>query len=290
MTIDYISDLSHIYLRGETNSCFHNLISSSVGGNAVFFSEAACDAGYSNVTVMCSIGEDIAGRQAREHMQKNGVVVHNLPSNHHTGQVIIVYQPDDHRIMIADRGANRDFRVPGVELLAEIADKSDMLYISGYMLLDNNQCTAIHKIANIFHAANAKVFVDIVPHDVWRTISWREYVESCSCAEGVAVEIDTVSAFHSGVLGALRPEEAVQILLSDFEFCLIRINDKSDFFIADRRHKKAFTIPYCRTVASLRFTDRIIAHVMQQYIINPRLLFESNQWLENVRKAASRRL
>lgn len=281
VNIDYISDLSYITLRGESNSCFHNRITSSVGGNAVFFAEAAHEAKYCSVFVLCSIGEDVAGMLARNYLQKLGVVVHDVPSHHHTGQVIIIYQPDDHRIMIADRGANKDFRFPEIGILREIADKSDLLYISGYMLLDNDQCKAIHKIADFFRKANAKVLVDMVPHDVWRTRTWREYIELCSCADSVAVEISTVSSFHAGVPDALQPEKAAQIVLKDFEFCLIRINDKSDFIVGNKTQKRIFTVPYHRTVASLRFTDRIIAHVMQQYIVNPIMLFESNVWLED---------
>jgi sugar/nucleoside kinase (ribokinase family) len=287
VNIDYIADLSHVTIRGESNACFQNRITSSVGGNAVFFAEAAHEAKYSNVTVLCSIGDDVAGKQAREHLQKFGVVVHTVPSHLQTGQVIIIYQPNDNRIMIADRGANTDFRVPETVLLREIADKSDMLYVSGYMLLDNSQCTAIHKISSVFREANAKVLIDMVPHEVWRTRTWREYVELCSCADCVAVEMSTVSSFHTGVPDALQPQEAAQILLKDFEFCLVRINDKSDLIICDRMQQRIFSVPYRRTLASLRFTDRIIAHVMQQYIANPIMLFESNLWLEDAIRAVN---
>lgn len=251
----------------------------------MFFAEAACEAGFGNITLLCSIGDDIAGLRAREHLQRLGVVVQTVPSSQPTGQVFIVYQPDDRRIMVADRGANQDFRVPEIGMLSELVDKSNLLYVSGYMLLNSDQCAVVHTIANTFRAAKAKVLIDMVPHDVWRTRSWQEYVQMCSCADCVAVEMSTVSTFHTGVPDALQPEEAAQLLLRDFEFCLIRINDVSDFMVADRMRQRLVTIPYRRTVASLRFTDRIIAHAMQQYVENPRLLFESNLWLEKATEA-----
>jgi sugar/nucleoside kinase (ribokinase family) len=287
VNIDYITDLSHLVINSDTNACFYNPILSSVGGNSVFFAEAACEAGFHPVTVLCSIGDDIGGLQAREHLQRLGVALHVMPSSQQTGQVIILYQPDDRRIMVADRGANQDFRAPEPEVLSELIDKSDMLYVSGYMLLNTDQCASVHRIAKAFRAAKVKVLVDMVPHDVWRTHSWKDYVNLCSCADCVAVEMGTVSAFHRGVSDALRPEEAVQLLLRDFEFCLMRVNDVSDFFVADRMRQRLFTIPYRRTVASLRFTDRIIACAMQQYVTNPELLFASDLWLEKAIQAVS---
>ena len=287
VNIDYITDLSHIVINSDTNACFYNPILSSVGGNSVFFAEAAYEAKFHPVTVLCSIGDDIGGLRAREHLQRLGVAVHVMQSNQQTGQVIILYQPDDRRIMIADRGANQDFRVPEKEVLSELVDKSDLLYISGYMLLNTDQCAAVHTIAKAFRAAKVKVLVDMVPHDVWRTHSWKDYVKMCSCADCVAVEMGTVSAFHRGMSDVLRPKDAARLLLRDFEFCLMRINDVSDFFIADRTQQRLVTVPYRRTVASLRFTDRIIACAMQQYIANPGLLFESNLWLERAIEAVN---
>jgi sugar/nucleoside kinase (ribokinase family) len=287
INIDYVTDLSHLVVNGDTNACFHNPITSSVGGNSVFFAEAACEAGFRPVNVLCSIGDDIGGLRAREHLQRLGVAVHLMPSSQQTGQVLILYQPNDRRIMVADRGANRDFRVPETEVLSELVDKFDLLYVSGYMLLNTDQCAAMHTIARAFRAAKVKILVDVVPHDVWQTHSWRQYVDMCSFADCVAVEMGTVSAFHRGMPDALRPEDATRLLLRDFEFCLIRINDVSDFIVADRARQRLFTVPYRRTVASLRFTDRIIACVMQQYVADPELLFESNLWLERAIQAVS---
>lgn len=285
VNIDYITDLSHIVLDGKANSCYYNRVMSSVGGNAVFFAESVREAGYSHIAVLCSIGDDIAGSQAREHFDRLGVVAHIMTSKLLTGQVMIIYQPDDRRIMVADRGANMDLRVPEKGILFDIVRQSDMLYVSGYMLLDKNQCKALHTIANVFRAAKKKVLVDMVPHDVWQTRTWQEYIAMCSCADCVAVELSTVSSFHGGSPDALKPEEAAQLLLNDFKFCLVRINDASDFVIADRTHQRIVTVPYLRTEASLRFTDRVIASVMQQYVVDPEVLFNSELWLEKVVKS-----
>ena len=279
VNIDHIADLSHVAVSGEANPCVQNPIVSNVGGNAVFFAEAACEAGFGSVAMLCSIGDDAAGSRALEHLHELGVVVHNMPNKQQTGQVIIMYQPDDRRIMVADRGANREFRAPENGVAAELIQQSDLLYVSGYMLLNADQCAAVHTIANAFRAGKAKVFVDMVPHDVWRTISWRKYVAMCSCADCVAAEMSTVSMFHCGLPDALQPDEAAELLLRDFKFCLVRINDVSDFIVADRARKRIVSIPYRRVTASLRFTDRVIAHAMQQYVTDPNLLFESDLWL-----------
>jgi sugar/nucleoside kinase (ribokinase family) len=287
VNIDYITDLSHLVIKGDTNACIYNPITSSVGGNSVFFAEAACEAEFHHVIVLCSIGNDIGGLRAREYLQKLGASVHVLPSDRQTGQVIILYQPDDRRIMVADRGANRDFRIPEPGMLPELIETSQLLYVSGYMLLNPDQCAAVHTISKTFRTARAKILVDMVPHDVWQTRTWRKYVDMCSFADCVAVEMGTISAFHRESPNPLAPEDAVRLLLKDFELCLIRINDASDFIIADRTRQRLFRVPYRRTVASLRFTDRVIACVMRQYIEDPQLLFESNLWLDRAKQAVS---
>lgn len=238
VNIDYITDLSHVAISGESNPCFHNPIKASVGGNAVFFAEAGCEAEFDNVTVLCSVGNDVAGSKALEYLQKLGVKVHNVTSSRQTGQVLIIYQPSDRRIMVADRGANKDFCIPQSGILSEIATECNLLYISGYMLLNDEQCAAIHTIARAFQAEGAKVLVDIVPHDIWQTRSWQEYVNMCSCADFVAAELSTISSFHNNLPGKLSSEEVARLLLKEFEFCLVRINEVSDFIIADRTRQK----------------------------------------------------
>jgi sugar/nucleoside kinase (ribokinase family) len=231
------------------------------------------------------MGEDAAASTALKYLHELGVDVYNISSKQQTGKVLILYQPDDQRIMIADRGANRDFRMPEDRVISELSSKSDLLYISGYMLLNETQRKAVHKIAKEFQTATAKVLVDMVPHDVWQTKSWDEYLEMCSCADYVAVELHTLSMFCQGVENALNSEEAVELLLESFEFCIVRINNMSDFIVADRTQKRVVSIPYRRVSASLRFTDRVIAHAIHQYISEPKFLFESSLWIEKARKA-----
>jgi sugar/nucleoside kinase (ribokinase family) len=288
VNIDHITDLSGIIISGTASSCFQNPIRSNVGGNAVFFGEAAYEAGFSDVTVLCSIGNDVAGMLAVEHLQKLGISILKVASNKPTGQVMILYQPNDQRIMVADRGANQDLQVPESEALTELAHKVDLLYISGYMLLNPDQRAAIHSIADALRMAGAKVVLDVVPHDVWRTWTWREYAKMSSCADCIAAEFSTVSAFQKGVPDAMDPQDAVRMLLQHFEFCLLRINDVSDIIIADRIRQRFVTIPYRRTVASLRFTDRILACAMHQYVANPALVFQSDQWLDRAVEIVSR--
>jgi sugar/nucleoside kinase (ribokinase family) len=253
----------------------------------VFFAEAACEAEFHHVSVLCSIGNDVGGLRAREYLHRLGASIHVLPSDRQTGQVVILYQPDDRRIMIADRGANGDFRVPEPGMLSELVETSQLLYVSGYMLLNPDQCAAVHITSQTFRTAKAKILVDMVPHDVWQTHSWRDYVDMCSFADCVAVEMGTMSAFHREDLNTLQPDDAIRLLLKDFEFCLIRINDVSDFIVADRTRQRLFSVPYSRTVASLRFTDRIIACVMRQYIEDPQLLFDSDIWLDRAKLSIS---
>jgi len=284
VNIDYVTDLAHVFVGSEPNPCFQNAIASSVGGNAVFFAEAACEAEFAKVTVLCSVGDDLAGARVLKYLKTLGIYVERSHSLRPTGQVIIIYQPNDQRIMVADRGANRDFR-GAVEIDWQGVQASDLLYISGYMLLEAEQCVAVHEMAAKFRASKAKILVDIVPHDIWQTYSWQDYVKLCSGADYVAVELSTITAFHQKYSETLQPMTAIELLLEDFEFCLLRLNAMSDFLIADQTRHRQFTIPYRRVTASLRFTDRVIAHVLQHYLADPNSLFESDQWIAQASQA-----
>jgi sugar/nucleoside kinase (ribokinase family) len=279
VNIDYISDLSWTSIDSAVSACYQSSVNSTVGGNAVFFAEAACDAGFDAVKMLCATGDDDNGTRVRDYLDQLGIEVRYVPSAMLTGQVIVLYQPNDRRILVADRGANRDIAAVDPVMAGEWAANSDLLYVSGYTLLDERERKAIELVAQGARRTGSLVLVDIVPHDIWKSYQWHEYVRICGSTQFIAAELSTIVGFLSDNACSLTLKEAAALVLRDFEGCVLRLNDTSDILIADRFRQRIVSVPYYRDQASLRFTDRVIAHVARQYLTDRDELFESSEWL-----------
>jgi sugar/nucleoside kinase (ribokinase family) len=213
VNIDYISDISSVHVSELNNSCISSKINSSVGGNGIFFAEAAREVGFENINLLCSIGNDTEGERARKHCKNLNINLVCTETNLHTGRVIILYQPDDERILIADRAANLSFTLNPEDIPESIFEHTDILYISGYLLLEENQRKCICSLARDYKCKNKDAFVliDIVPHDLFKKFSWDEYSNICNFTDGVVVEAKTLRKFWNinGYTGNWFPRVAV---------------------------------------------------------------------------------
>ena len=216
-------------------------------------------------------------------------------SEHSTGCVIILYQPNDQRVMIADRGANTGLTVdqiqPAIDLL--YVRNIDLLYVSGYCLLDDGEREAIESLMH--HARNNNTFVAVdmvlitflhVTFDTFR--QWTSY------ANAVMAEASTILGFmgyHEQQNLTIGTKSLVtQQLLNSYDFCLIRLNERSDFLIADHQKQREVYIHYHSRVASLRFTDRVFASALFFYLNNGRSIPDSDDWVISATNATSKYL
>ena len=277
--VDRVADLSSAWLDPMESPCFHTRLHTTVGGNAVFFAEAALDAGFKRVKMACSTGDDPDGALIRLHLDTLGVQVLHVRSDQPTGQTLILYQPEDCRVLVADRGANRELGALELLLSDEQAAPSSLLYLSGYTMLNHEERAAVGRLACTAREAGTKVLVDVVPHDIWHKRRWHDYVDHCFGAHIAAIELRTVAGFMGLPTEEVQVGQVTSFLLQHFEGSIVRLNERSDFVIACRHGQRVVMIPYARDRASLRFTDRVIAHVMRQYLADPHALFKSDEWL-----------
>ncbi|MDR3270058.1 MAG: carbohydrate kinase family protein [Peptococcaceae bacterium] len=284
INIDYVVDLSGVTLSDITNACIQSDIVTSVGGNGTFFSDAAIEAGFNPVRLLCSLGNDAAAEIAKSHFKDTEIELFNAINSKETGKVIILYQPDDNRIMIANRGANEYSLELDMDSTQDVLSSADFLYVSGYALLHEAQCSALQGLLQDYTAKNTFKLLDAVPHEIFHKFSWEEYVCRCQHIDGIVIELATAVGFMGEDITSIDSDSIADFLLKSFNFCLVRLNSSSDFLIADRIERRTERLYYKPKIASLRFTDRITAQIIRRYLSNPRVFFASSKWVEEINK------
>jgi sugar/nucleoside kinase (ribokinase family) len=303
INIDHVVDISRLQVPFSMalSGCVFRSIKTSVGGNGVFFAEAAKEAGFQYSYLFSCVGNDpvlkanpdLAAQIAFEHLQATGVEpVVSFDAERSTGQVLILYQPDDNRFMIADRGANAGFVTGNLPKgLGAILEQIDLLHISGYCFLDPVQREAVQYIMSVAREIGVFVSVDIVPHDIYQSISFETLKKFTSLSQSVSAEAVTILGFLGIQRGNLPTvdfrDQLAEALLESYELCLIRLNGRSDFLLADQKSQLDIFIPYTSRSASLRFTDRVLANTLIEYLKNERTLIYSEKWLDRIIKLTS---
>lgn len=283
INIDYIADISHISLCDMDNACIYSAISSNVGGNGAFFAEAALEAGFNSIKLICSLGRDIAAETAKSYFNDKNVELINILSGEETGKVLILYQPNDKRILIADRGANEKIFTSSCSNITKFIHlPTDLLYVSGYSLLNDVSNITLNSIVEKYKANGTFNIIDAVPHEIFHTYNWGEYVEHCQGMDGIIIELTTALGFMKPDGSKVDINNVADFLLGSFDFCLVRLNSESDFLIADKANRRIVRIHYQPRVASLRFTDRVIAQIVFRYIDNPIDIFTNSGWVNEI--------
>lgn len=302
INIDYIVDISDLEVPFtlELSGQFPHPIQQIVGGNGVYFSESARDAGFLPSSLIASIGmnhqtpdtPDISGQEALNRINKSGVVpilslVQDLP----TGRVIILYQPNDRRVTIADRGANAGPIMPLLTMIGkEIISQTDLLYVSGFYLVEKHQRDLIMQIMSMFRDQGSFVLVDVVPHNLFTRFSFESLKGILSSANAISIESATLAGFLD-IKGDLNSKEnknrMINALLTAFDFGLVRLNDRSDFIIADQKVQKEIYVPYRARTASARFSDRVLASALFHYLSNDRSIPDDDLWVKEAIETTS---
>jgi sugar/nucleoside kinase (ribokinase family) len=305
INIDYVSDISGLSLSQDLSGCFMRPIRSFVGGNGVFFAEAASDIGFTPSYLVASVGvdksardiPDFAAKTAIQSLARSGVIpILAFDPDQSTGRVIILYQPNNQRVMIADRGANAGLTINRIQPAIDLLDSHyiDLLYVSGYCLLDDGEREAVGLLMDNARSKNTFIVVDMVPHDLFIHVTLDTFKQWTSCAHAVMAEASTVLGFlgrheQQNLAAETKPLVARQ-LLDSYDFCLIRLNERSDFMIADHHKHREVYIPYHSKVASLRFTDRVLASALFFYLNNKCSIPDNDEWVMSATDVTSKYL
>ena len=187
------------------------------------------------------------------------------------------------RILIADRGSNKDVLLSSKNKLSDyILTPTDLLYISGYVFQNEIGEIALSEVINQYKKTGAFSIIDAVPHEIFQRYHWNDYVHNCRGIDGIVIEKDTIIGFMNRPSTECDNDSIADFILSAFHFCIVRLNANSDFLIANRFNRRVVTIHYQPRVASLRFTDRVIAQVVLRYLCNPNEVFYNSEWVNCV--------
>jgi sugar/nucleoside kinase (ribokinase family) len=175
------------------------------GGTGTIIANAAMKIGFKRVRLIAKVGADkenpmeldIGGKFIRDFLQKRQIEFHGvLTPLLSTGTVLILYLPDDRRIMIADAGANKSFTM--TDLSDEIANavaQSDFFFVSGYSLLIPERLDAVKKMMEIARENKKIVILDLVPHEIYNHISIEAFHRIMSDVDLIISETNTIKRF-----------------------------------------------------------------------------------------------
>ena len=109
------------------------------------------------VAYACTVGNDTFGSYYAEEMKQLGVVLHNDAADEATGTCFILITPDAERTMNTNLGASALFGPEHVS--REYIEKSEWIYIEGYLLTSETACRAALEAAEFAKGCGTKVSI-----------------------------------------------------------------------------------------------------------------------------------
>lgn len=206
VVVDVVTDLSQITLKksSDLNDRFENNVVQLVGGSARNVSIAAIRAGFS-VSLISKIGSktkkhnkpDANGQFIIDSLKKEKINPLFSIGNHlKTGKVIIVYLPNDKRIMVSDRGASVGLSRNDLSAKAISAVKNaDLLYVDGYNSLKNPMKSTAKFLMELASKHRTLVAFDVVPHKIYKLMSFKQLRAYTKYVDVICFELNTARRF-----------------------------------------------------------------------------------------------
>jgi sugar/nucleoside kinase (ribokinase family) len=186
--VDYIGDLTDAKYKealGNINTSTNVFasIKVKVGGAGVQFATAARAVGFKSSTLIGKIGgwldarqkivPDLPGSLVIDYLKQQDVCpLLAIDPASETGRILLVYLFNDRRLMLSDRLANALFSPVDIspEMKSAIR-QADLVHVSGYTLLQDNRRAAVQELTHCAKEGQAKIALDIVPHDIYKSMS-----------------------------------------------------------------------------------------------------------------------
>ncbi len=243
-------------------------ITTSPGGNGVFFAQAAASVGFAAV-LMGAVGgrdgePDTAGKLILASLREAGVRCEvQINSKDHTGLAVILYADNDRRLLVADRGANAYLEIREDEIMRLLAD-AHVLHVSCYTALDALQRSRLLAIFEVARNFGTQIAIDLAPHDLVELIGTNATLQLAREADFLSCEVTTLGAaiMPSGLLtdkSITNIHSAIRGTLGSRPSVLVRLNNVSDFVWSRPDALQTFRVGYSEGSASLRFTDTVFA-------------------------------
>jgi sugar/nucleoside kinase (ribokinase family) len=277
IAVDVISDLdvSEVKISDGKFSDYNRKIRNEIGGTGVVLALASQKLGC-RTAVVGKVGSDVQGDFIRSKLDREGILpLLAVDENVETGTVVMIYLQGDQRIILGSRGANahltaKDFGTEAMQYLCS----SDLLFVSGYTLLDSKPREAVYQITKIAHEAHTFVAFDIVPHTLYQLLTFEQLIHYTAYADAVTLELNTARRFLGLADRVRQPFDNKEIdlisakLLNYYQLVILNVSNDEQFVI-DRFHVGSQTIRYTRYSQAedkRAFLDKLFVSRVCEYI------------------------
>jgi sugar/nucleoside kinase (ribokinase family) len=243
-------------------------ITTSPGGNGVFFAQAASSVGFAAILVGAVGGRDgepdTAGKLILTALREAGVHCEvQISSQDHTGLSVILYADNDRRLLVADRGANAYLKIDE-EGMTRVLHDTHLLHISCYMALNAPQRSRLFATFKLARSLETQIAIDLAPHDLVERIGAEATLQLAREADFLSSEVTTLGAAIAPWepfvdLSVLDIHTVIRDTLGSRVSVLVRLNNASDFVWSRPDGVETFRVDYSEGLASLRFTDTVFA-------------------------------
>lgn len=258
MNLDWIISVPNINdpicsLWKEANSCIKCLI----GGAGTTFAKAAKSAGFAT-SLLSKVGYDFIGDYLLNDLRIAGItplICQDKETS--SGKVIIIEDKFDQKTMVSHRGANSKLNTDdvSVNMLAGV----DLLYISGYTILEKPQSDAVIAMINAAKELGKFVFIDVVPHRVFCTPQHSELKKMLHRADGLSIEIGTARRMLQ--LDNAEVDVVLSSLSDTYRF-IIAIPDNNTFLVNTNGTWSELSTGYDKAENRVGYLDKCAAKVL----------------------------
>jgi sugar/nucleoside kinase (ribokinase family) len=172
------------------------------GGSGANFALAAVESGFKKVSLIAKVGgenksnncPDIFGHLIVRQLQKSGIkTLLAFDPLHSTGVAMIIYLNNGERVLIADKNANGSLTKSDISrTMRDAATKSDILFVSGYSLLEPKQARATSFLMEDARNCGSLVVLDVVPHSLYQFIDCAYFQNLTKAVHVLISELDTI--------------------------------------------------------------------------------------------------
>ena len=272
------------------NRCYFSPIRTQVAGLGCMFARYAKNNGFDRSVLIGAIGQDsqdqsiadFNGRIAIESLEQESIELELARVPAETGQVAMVFPEERHRFIVANSGANAEFNCDVFDQIdLSHLDGCDVLFVSGYFLVEDKQRQAAVEIITRARQAGALVVVDVVPHEIWQSVPSTEYLDRISLCNSIMITNYTMFD-HLGWdrqnAGWDAPKQLVTAqtldpLLEQMELIVVVLNSKSDYLVVTRQGSLTLFVehvPY--KVSQTRDSMNVHAMILSEYLRHDRKL------------------
>jgi sugar/nucleoside kinase (ribokinase family) len=202
------------------------------GGSGLNFARFALEAGFQPLLLGC-IGQDVAGGYLRDWLNQKGISAElQVSANHSTGRAFIARDANDIRFLVNNApNANADLDTLLVDREEARIRAAALLYVSGYCIQQRQspRFTAALRAMEIAGGGAGKTAVvfDVVPHRIYETYSFAEFLRITSTVDVLISEVATMRRFlglgdRSEVIDATLARETLNQLSRYYRGCILR--------------------------------------------------------------------